>query len=111
MTDRRRFAEAEVLDAARCVVNSYRAFGGYTLPLSINLRRLATAQAELDAAAYVEHRDALGGAELSDNAGWDRSVLFADPAIGKEEELPSAKAIKPSSESKPEVAAQQRSVA
>jgi hypothetical protein len=72
-----KLAECEVLDAARCTVNSYRAAGGYTMPLSENLRRLAKAQGELDAATYVVHRDQLSaGRDLSDNAGWDRSVLW-----------------------------------
>lgn len=35
-----REAEREVVAAAECVANSYRAYGGYTVPLSLNLRRL-----------------------------------------------------------------------
>ena len=42
-----------VVEAARCVVNSYRATGGYTLPLSINLRQLESAQLAYDAALHA----------------------------------------------------------
>ena len=49
-------ATNNVIEAARCVVNSYRATGGYTLPLSINLDRLSRAYAALDLAAYRESR-------------------------------------------------------
>jgi hypothetical protein len=61
-----RSAENEVIAAAEVVVHSYKARGGYTVPLSINLQRLAVAVEEWYS---IVHRAALD----SDTNGHDRS--------------------------------------
>ncbi len=63
-------AEQEVLTAAGWVVNSYRARGGYTVPLSFNLHSLAAA---VDAWRSAMHQASLD----SDTNGFDRSSIDA----------------------------------
>ncbi len=53
----------ELVAAAECVVKSYRAHGGYTVPLSINLRRLGDAVREWQECISALRLD-------SDNNGW-----------------------------------------
>ena len=68
---RLREAEHEVIAAAKCVIGSYRAYGGYTVPLSINLRRL-------DAAVRV-WQGLIHAASLdSDTNGFDRSTVWGE---------------------------------
>lgn len=62
-------AEQDVLTAAGWVVNSYRAGGGYTTPLSINLQRLTVV---VDAWHKAMHTHALD----SDVNGFDRSAVL-----------------------------------
>lgn len=61
----------ELIAAAECVIHSYRAIGGYSVPLSINLQRLEAAVREYE---YIVHAMALD----SDVNGYDRSKGWGD---------------------------------
>ncbi len=64
-----REAEHEVIAAAECVSHTYRAYAGYTVPLSTNLRRL-------DAAVRVWQALIRELCHDSDTNGFDRSALW-----------------------------------
>ena len=65
------FATDEVVAAAECVSISYRAGGGYTVPLSVNLRRLDD--------AVRAWRACIDGLALnSDTNGFDRSEGYSN---------------------------------
>ena len=61
----------EVMAAAECVCKSYRAAGGYTVPLSINLRRLDGAVREWQQCISALSLD-------SDVNGFDRSERYSN---------------------------------
>ena len=75
---RLRGAEREVIAAAECVVHSYRAYAGYTVPLSINLRRL-------DAAVRVWAGLVKAAALDSDTNGFDRSAAWGEGSNSNEQ--------------------------
>jgi hypothetical protein len=64
-----REAEHEVIAAAECVTHSFRAYAGYTVPLSINLRRLDSAVRHWAALIHAAQLD-------SDTNGFDRSTMW-----------------------------------
>ncbi len=64
-----REAEHEVIAAAECVSHTYRAYAGYAVPLSTNLRRLDAAVR----AWQVLIRQQVSG---SDTNGFDRSMVW-----------------------------------
>jgi hypothetical protein len=64
-----REAEHEVIAAAECVSHTYRAYAGYTVPLSINLRRLDAAVRAWQVLIRQRSLD-------SDTNGFDRSALW-----------------------------------
>jgi hypothetical protein len=66
-----REAEREVVAAAECVCHSYRAYGGYTMPLSVNLRRLDDAVRVWQGLVRAAMLD-------SDTNGFDRSTVWSE---------------------------------
>lgn len=66
-----RAAELEVLASAECVAHSHRAYGGYTVPLSINLRRLDDAVRVWQGLVHAASLD-------SDTNGFDRSAVWGE---------------------------------
>jgi hypothetical protein len=78
-----REAEHEVIAAAECVSHTYRAYAGYTVPLSTNLRRLDAAVRAWQ--ALVNER-ALG----SDTNGFDRSALWGEEGHSNQQTSPGA---------------------
>ncbi len=72
-------AEQTMIDAAGWVVRSYRATGGYTVGLSVNLRALALA---FDAWQAAMHRAALD----SDTNGFERSALWPGEEVDSNEQ-------------------------
>lgn len=75
---RLRTAENEVIAAAECVAHSYRAYAGYTVPLSINLRRLDAAVRVWQQLIHELHLD-------SDTNGFDRSAVWGNGGNSNEQ--------------------------
>jgi hypothetical protein len=79
------YAEQCIIDAAGWVVRSYRATGGYTVGLSVNLRSLALA---LDAWEAAMHKARLD----SDTNGFDRSAAWPGEGVSNEQSGQSSEA-------------------
>jgi hypothetical protein len=78
-----REAEHEVIAAAECVSHTFRAYAGYTVPLSANLRRL---DAAVRAWQVLIHQQSLG----SDTNGFDRSTVWGEEGHSNQQSPPGA---------------------